>query len=458
MLSMSVCETRASLQLTQRGNHLSSCDFTLERGGGWLSPSAVPRPDVCGWLGVTTGRCSHYVVRGYVRYCRAQAGCPTSWRVHTSRAVVDQSAQISYRMLRKIPYWLCYLPATELIGADGYCMLRKIPYWLCYLPATELIGADGYCMLRKIPYWLCYLPATELIGVAGQGALNISEQRRNARAGKTGYSLENPPASGIVRRDYHVRISGSDPAGNRTHIAYLRGEFDCRQVSSGFSHVVMPLVGGYSRGYPASLAHAFRRCSILTSIQPHWFLRPRLTPSLLSQMSGMPWASKWNVSNAVGYKVEYQECLGLQSGMLGMPWASKWNVRNAVGYKVECQECRGLQSGMSGMPWATKWNVRNALGYKVKCQEFRGLQSGMSAMPMCLVWRVNRWLGSGCALCGLLTDGWVQDVPYVAEVSMEHRWNVSEGKTGEPRENPPTNGIVRHDSHLQKSRSDEAGK
>ncbi|KAJ8865885.1 hypothetical protein PR048_033408 [Dryococelus australis] len=39
----------------------------------------------------------------------------------------------------------------------------------------------------------------------------------------------------------------------------------------------------------------------------------------------------------------------------------------------------------------------------------------------------------------------------VNEVNMERRRNEGEGETGDPRRNPPTNGIVRHDSHLRKS-------
>ncbi|KAJ8875143.1 hypothetical protein PR048_023036 [Dryococelus australis] len=39
----------------------------------------------------------------------------------------------------------------------------------------------------------------------------------------------------------------------------------------------------------------------------------------------------------------------------------------------------------------------------------------------------------------------------VIEVNMERRRNEGAGETGDPRENPPTNGIVRHDSHLRKS-------
>ncbi|KAJ8871030.1 hypothetical protein PR048_027333 [Dryococelus australis] len=37
------------------------------------------------------------------------------------------------------------------------------------------------------------------------------------------------------------------------------------------------------------------------------------------------------------------------------------------------------------------------------------------------------------------------------EVNMERHRNEGAEETGDPRENPPTNGIVRHDSHLRKS-------
>ncbi|KAJ8881478.1 hypothetical protein PR048_017959 [Dryococelus australis] len=36
-------------------------------------------------------------------------------------------------------------------------------------------------------------------------------------------------------------------------------------------------------------------------------------------------------------------------------------------------------------------------------------------------------------------------------VRMEQHRNERAGETGDPRENPPTNGIVRHDSHMRKS-------
>ncbi|KAJ8866082.1 hypothetical protein PR048_033606 [Dryococelus australis] len=45
----------------------------------------------------------------------------------------------------------------------------------------------------------------------------------------------------------------------------------------------------------------------------------------------------------------------------------------------------------------------------------------------------------------------------VIEVSMEQCRNERARKTGYPRENPPTNGIVRHDSHMRKSGLTHAG-
>ncbi|KAJ8887757.1 hypothetical protein PR048_013975 [Dryococelus australis] len=45
----------------------------------------------------------------------------------------------------------------------------------------------------------------------------------------------------------------------------------------------------------------------------------------------------------------------------------------------------------------------------------------------------------------------------VIEVSMEQRWNERAGETGDPRENPPTRGVVRHDSSMRKSGSGPVG-
>ncbi|KAJ8889773.1 hypothetical protein PR048_009276 [Dryococelus australis] len=45
----------------------------------------------------------------------------------------------------------------------------------------------------------------------------------------------------------------------------------------------------------------------------------------------------------------------------------------------------------------------------------------------------------------------------VIEENMERLWNEGAGETADPREKPPTHGIVRHDSHLRKSGLSGAG-
>ncbi|KAJ8881181.1 hypothetical protein PR048_017654 [Dryococelus australis] len=102
------------------------------------------------------------------------------------------------------------------------------------------------------------------------------EWHRNARAGQTEDPRENPPTSGIVRHDSHVRKSGGDPTRNQTRLA-----------STGFYSMIcypagpladfltwescrtMPVVGGFSRGSPVSPTHAFRPCFIITWLHLH---------------------------------------------------------------------------------------------------------------------------------------------------------------------------------------------
>ncbi|KAJ8876148.1 hypothetical protein PR048_024057 [Dryococelus australis] len=107
------------------------------------------------------------------------------------------------------------------------------------------------------------------------------EQCRNARAGETGYPLENTPTSGIDRYNSHSRKSGSDPGRglNLVRLAAVAEWLACspptkaNQVQSAagvtlrFSRVgIVPVDAA---GYPVSPALAFRHCSILTSFYPH---------------------------------------------------------------------------------------------------------------------------------------------------------------------------------------------
>ncbi|KAJ8866056.1 hypothetical protein PR048_033580 [Dryococelus australis] len=50
---------------------------------------------------------------------------------------------------------------------------------------------------------------------------------------------------------------------------------------------------------------------------------------------------------------------------------------------------------------------------------------------------------------GPLLTARCRDPTRVIEISVEHRWNERAGYTGDPRENPPTGGIIRHYSHVR---------
>ncbi|KAJ8894549.1 hypothetical protein PR048_007206 [Dryococelus australis] len=73
------------------------------------------------------------------------------------------------------------------------------------------------------------------------------------------------------------------------------------------------------------------------------------------------------------------------------------------------------------------------------------------ALPLTFIveWNGNIWAASNVGVVRADEDevrwGW------------EQRRNAKAGETGDPRENPPTSGIVRHDSHLRKSAVERGG-
>ncbi|KAJ8867578.1 hypothetical protein PR048_031380 [Dryococelus australis] len=57
--------------------------------------------------------------------------------------------------------------------------------------------------------------------------------------------------------------------------------------------------------------------------------------------------------------------------------------------------------------------------------------------------------------CDGFFDEGLESIDYSREVSVEQRWNARAWETGDPRENPPTSDVVRHD--VRKSGSDPSG-
>ncbi|KAJ8886143.1 hypothetical protein PR048_012352 [Dryococelus australis] len=71
---------------------------------------------------------------------------------------------------------------------------------------------------------------------------------------------------------------------------------------------------------------------------------------------------------------------------------------------------------------------------------------------------ISAKMGEGVKRFGRFLKARSSEPMRVTEGNTEHCRNEKEGwRTGDPRENPPTSCIVRHDSHMQKSGSDPAG-
>ncbi|KAJ8894367.1 hypothetical protein PR048_007018 [Dryococelus australis] len=76
---------------------------------------------------------------------------------------------------------------------------------------------------------------------------------------------------------------------------------------------------------------------------------------------------------------------------------------------------------------------------------FQSLRTGRDERPVVVLYSLQECAKlQTCLLC-------------VENARAEQRRNVKAGKTGDPRENPLTSGIVRYDSHVWKSKSNPAG-
>ncbi|KAJ8896823.1 hypothetical protein PR048_002169 [Dryococelus australis] len=179
------------------------------------------------------------------------------------------------------------------------------------------------------------------------GDSDLIEALRYSRAGETGDPRENPPISGIIRTDSHMRKSGSDPERNRTRFALVGGEERCE---------IPP-------------------CRIEFHVRFKW----------------------WH--NRAG------RVIGVEDQVYATP--HQFHMINGMFLWLhECQ-LNGLD-GVLNVPDAASRNT-----------------SGTLVEPMGVI-----------------------------DASMEQCRNERAEETGDPRENPPTSGIVGHDFNLRKSGKD----
>ncbi|KAJ8874826.1 hypothetical protein PR048_022715 [Dryococelus australis] len=153
---------------------------------------------------------------------------------------------------------------------------------------TELLVLQARMPLNYITevYLCAEFGGNSLVGYRDTAqSFRFLEQRRNARTGETGDPLENPPTSGIVRHDSHLRKSGSDPASGIEPL--YRNETPRRFIHRGRTHSLIgcarlwnePCVrlatassGRRPIGWAAGWQGGYRRGKLAVSGSP-WFNR-----------------------------------------------------------------------------------------------------------------------------------------------------------------------------------------
>ncbi|KAJ8867025.1 hypothetical protein PR048_032887 [Dryococelus australis] len=110
------------------------------------------------------------------------------------------------------------------------------------------------------------------------------ERRWNARAGETGVPQENPPASGIVLHDSHVRKSGIEPGASPNHCATASEKPRLAGLTGGLSELRRDVQGVLTSGLcvlcglERETSSARREIQLL---QPNgWYKGPSTPPAL----------------------------------------------------------------------------------------------------------------------------------------------------------------------------------
>ncbi|KAJ8873304.1 hypothetical protein PR048_026938 [Dryococelus australis] len=196
----------------------------------------------------------------------------------------------------------------------------------------------------------------------------------------------------------------------------------------------MPLVGGFSRGFPASPAPSFRRRSVLTSVTPICSedIDVKSRPSLSTIKCPIQYNVSSERSNAAHLKYD---CSDLQNAAFVSMEQRRDIGAWEAGYTRE--NPFDQRHRLARFPHAkNQKRPRRVIEPGTLRQEASSLTTALSRPPS---------VGGGSS-----------ESMRVIEVRMERNRNLGAGEAGDPREGPLTNGIVRHDSHMRKS-FDQAG-
>ncbi|KAJ8890071.1 hypothetical protein PR048_009578 [Dryococelus australis] len=280
---------------------------------------------------------------------------------------------------------------------------------------TDLAPDITVCS-ERFPYWLDFRLESTLPGADWPAAFH--HQCWNVRLRETEDPRENPPIRDIVRHDSHLRKILSDTAEDRTRCA-LEGDDQSNRslpqkkmgwkitpLHSSPAHLLLPNVTSIMVQNCAAGCGCHRRCGRSDSsgsgvLQDVWELSSYCW-SILRGEGGHPYVRAMR---------EGQTYLRLRCGSSSRRREAQARFRSRISPRAPAP------------PTAGTWTNEGK-------REERGRN------PMI------RESGGQIRLY---------------EVCMEQRRNEGARETGNPLENPPTCYIVRHDSHLRKSRIVPAG-
>ncbi|KAJ8869884.1 hypothetical protein PR048_028893 [Dryococelus australis] len=242
-------------------------------------------------------------------------------------------------------------------------------------------------------------------------------------------------------------------------------------VAPRFSHVGIvqddPLVGGFSRGSPVPPVLAFRRCSILTSLHPYWLSRPR--DQRIGNLSQHAVANQPRDPSPEPRGANQRMCKHTSkespSRFISVHFYTLWlNAQEeaAVAERLACSIqprlgppqvlAYGNRAGRCCCPAGFLGDLPFLLALSYRCCSILTSITPFGSQDLASPLQLDQSLldsrpGRLHANSRLAKE---QDAnPALSNVSSAGMKGGGNGRS--PRENPPTNGIVQHNSHMRKS-------
>ncbi|KAJ8866180.1 hypothetical protein PR048_033704 [Dryococelus australis] len=256
------------------------------------------------------------------------------------------------------------------------------------------------------------------------------ERPRNARAGETGELRYNPSTSSIVRHDSHLRKSGVTRPGFQP--AYT--SFDCpqlvryRSLTMAAATTVETLEKESTTWVePGNLETDDNgRESLRTILHPH---------SLKTRAKKYHFASSSRIQQA-------------RCKARSVKWGRAGGWRAELRHLTRRQRCWDCAKLTDHVTRSSCRQFTHRLGPAVSTARLRTLGDNWGhkfSFPIAPTWDTAAWDSA------MTSEGHVHQSARPCPKAQVGIVQIGAGMKGDPRENPSSNGIVRHDCHLRKT-------